>query len=83
MAGNLIANVIIAVAFQVVAYLIAPKPKVPSTASQDIQLPQASAGMAIPKVWGSVIVKQVNVLWFGEKNIDEFEIITDGGGGKK
>jgi len=78
---NWVVQLIIAIALAVVSYLIAPKPKQPSTTAKDLENPVAEAGKPIPKVFGTMIIKGVNVLWYGEKSIREYEIKV--GSGKK
>lgn len=69
MIGWLLTLVIVA-ALDVVAYLIAPKPKAPKPESaQEADNPKASAGSPIPVVFGTVLVKEVNVLWYGDKSM--------------
>jgi hypothetical protein len=65
----------IALAMQVVAYLLMPKPKQPKPdAARDLENPVAEAGKPIPVVFGTVTVKGLNVLWFGDKQVTEYEI---------
>ena len=65
----------IALAMQVVAYLLMPKPKQPKPdAARDLENPVAEAGKPIPVVFGTVTVKGLNVLWFGDKQVKEYEI---------
>jgi hypothetical protein len=59
----------------VVAYLIMPKPKsAKPPAAQDMENPVAEAGKPIPVVFGTITVKGLNVLWFGEKHIRTYKI---------
>lgn len=65
----------ISLAMQVVAYLLMPKPKQPKPeAARDLENPVAEAGMPMPVVFGTVTVKGLNVLWFGDKQVSEYEI---------
>lgn len=76
-----IIQILIAVAVSVAAYLIMPKPKGPKAeAAKDLENPEANANKPIPKVWGTLTVKGLNVMWFGDKAVREFEVKT---GGKK
>lgn len=60
----------IAIAISVIAYLIMPKPKTPRPeAAQDLEAPTAEAGRPIPVIFGTLMVKGGNVLWFGDKSI--------------
>ncbi len=65
---------VVALALQVIAYLISPKPKQPSAATRDIEYPTAEAGRPIPYVWGKVTIKSSNILWYGEKDIYKFKV---------
>lgn len=59
--------VLIAVALDVAAYLIMPKPKAPKPeAMQNAQAPTASAGTPIPVVFGTMTVNGPNCLWYGD-----------------
>ncbi len=73
-AGWLIA-LLISVAIQIVAYIIMPKPKTPKPeAAKELENPTAEAGIPIPVVFGSKIIKSPNVLWFGDKSIRTYKI---------
>lgn len=61
-------NLLIGLALMVVAYLIMPKPKMESPEIQDMDDPTAEAGRPLPVVFGTVTVKGLNVLWFGQKS---------------
>jgi len=75
-------QILIAIAISVAAQLILPKPKGPKTESaKDLENPVAEAGKPMPRVWGTLTVKGINLLWYGDKNVREFEVKT--GGGKK
>jgi hypothetical protein len=57
-----------AVASVVLSLLLMPKPKAPRPeATSDLDNPVAEAGKPIPVVFGTVTVKGLNVLWFGDK----------------
>jgi hypothetical protein len=66
-------------AMMVVSYLIqaamAPKPKQPSVGQMDI--PVAEEGASIPVIFGTVVVKDAQVLWYGDSSTTE--ITSDGG----
>lgn len=64
-----IIQILIALALNIIAYLIMPKPKgARPEAVKDLEDPVAEAGMPIPVVFGTVTVKGLNVLWFGDKS---------------
>lgn len=61
---------LIGLALSVVSYLIMPKPKAPKPpAAKDMDDPTAESGRPIPVVFGTVTVKGLNVLWFGQKSV--------------
>ena len=66
---------LITLALQIVAYILMPKPKAPKPeAAKDLENPSAEAGRPIPVVFGTVTVKGVNILWFGEKSIRTYKV---------
>lgn len=67
-------GLIIALALMVVAYLIMPKPKQASPEVQDMEDPTAEAGRPIPVLFGTMTIKGLNVLWFGEKRYQKRKI---------
>lgn len=61
-------QLLIGIALNIIAYLIAPKPKAEQGAeTKDLDDPTAEAGKPVPVVWGTMTVKGLNILWFGEK----------------
>lgn len=70
-----IVYLVIGVALQVLGYLLAPKPKGPKpNETQDLEDPVAEAGKPIPVVFGTVIVKGVNCVWFGDKRKIRYKV---------
>lgn len=66
---------IVAIALSVLAYVLQPKPKTPKPDSvKDFQDPVAEAGMPIPVVFGTITVKGLNALWFGDKRRIRYKI---------
>lgn len=66
-------------AFTVVSFalnlLLAPKIKAPKPdAATDLEDPVAEAGRPIPVVFGTVTVKGLNVLWFGDKRVKTIKV---------
>lgn len=50
-----------------IQYAIAPKPPKPRAAElKDIDAPTADEGRPVPVVFGTVLVKGVNVVWYGD-----------------
>jgi hypothetical protein len=57
-----------ALALQVVALLLTPRPRRPKPPeARDFESPTADAGRPVPVVFGTVTVKGVNILHYGEK----------------
>lgn len=49
--------------------LLAPRPKLPKPDQvKDLDDPTAEAGRPIPVVFGTMTVKGLNVLWYGDKS---------------
>lgn len=61
-------NLLIALVLMVVAYLIMPKPKQQSPEIEDMDDPVAEAGKPLPVLFGTMTIKGLNVLWFGDKS---------------
>lgn len=65
----------IAVVVSLIAYAIMPKPKPekpPETS--DLDNPTAEAGRPVPVIFGTITVKGLNVLWYGDKNKAEYQV---------
>ena len=74
-------QLLIGLAINIVAYLIMPKPKAPKPpAAQDLQDPVAEAGKPLPVLSGSMTIKGLNILYWGEKRKITRNVST---GGKK
>lgn len=66
---------LIGLALNVVAYLIMPKPKqAKPPAAKDMENPVAEAGKPIPVPFGTVTIKGLNVLWYGDKSIRKYKV---------
>jgi hypothetical protein len=66
---------LLAIALNIVAYLLMPRPKQPKPPEvKDLDDPTADAGRPVPVVFGTLTVKGVNVLWFGDKNKYTYKI---------
>jgi predicted phage tail protein len=78
---NFLVQIAIAVVMLIVSYVLAPKPKQPKPASvDDLKEPTAEAGRPVPVVFGTMNVKGLNVLWYGDKSINNRTVKS---GGKK
>ena len=66
---TILINIAIGLAFSIVGYLLTPRPKAPKpNEAAQLEDPTAEAGRPIPVVFGTLTVKEPNVLWFGEKS---------------
>lgn len=64
-----------AVASVAISLLLAPKIKTPKPeAAKDLEDPTAEAGRPIPVVFGTVTVKGLNLLWFGDKSQRTYKV---------
>jgi hypothetical protein len=61
--------IVVALAAVALNLLLAPKVKAPKPeAVKDLESPTAEAGRPIPVVFGTITVKGLNVLWYGDKS---------------
>jgi hypothetical protein len=60
---------LVGVALTFVAYLLAPRPKAPRHEARDLEAPTADAGRPVPILFGTVTIKGLNVLWYGQKRV--------------
>lgn len=66
-----ITAIIILVASVALSYALQPKPQTPEPASmKDINIPTAEEGKPIGVVFGRVVVKSPNVIWYGDLRTD-------------
>jgi hypothetical protein len=63
---------IIGVALDVLAALLMPKPKKPPIPAP--VTPQVTAGDPVPVIFGSITIKDPNVLWYGDANVSKVTI---------
>lgn len=66
---------LISLAMMVIAYLIMPKPKQPKPPeTKDLEDPTAEAGRPIPVLFGTMTIKGLNCLWFGDKGYHKYKV---------
>ena len=74
-------QLLIGLAINIIAYLILPKPKVDKPpAAADLDDPVAEAGKPLPVLSGSMTIKGLNIMYWGEKQKVTRNVST---GGKK
>lgn len=67
--------IVAAVALTALNYLLTPKPKATKPeAVKDLEDPTAEAGRPIPVVFGSITVKGLNFLWYGDKGKSTYKV---------
>lgn len=70
-----LAQLLIGLVITFVGFLLMPRPKVERPANlQDLEAPTADAGRPIPVLFGTMRVKGVNVLWFGDVSREDTEV---------
>jgi hypothetical protein len=75
-----LAQLLIGLAISIVAYLIMPKPKQPKPPEvQDLEGPTAEAGRPVPVVFGTIRVKGLNLLWYGNISKRIYEVDDEEG----
>lgn len=58
-----------------VSILLRPKSKTPKPdAAKDLEDPTAEAGRPVPVVFGTMTIKGLNVLWFGDKSLRTYKV---------
>lgn len=71
-------QLLIGIGIQIVAFLLAPKPKGPKPPSlEDLEAPTAEHGRPIPVVFGTITVTSPNAIWSGDKSIRTREVPLD------
>lgn len=72
---SLLIQIAIAIVINIVAYVLMPKPKGPKPeAVAQMENPTAEAGKPIPVIFGTVLVKEVNILWSGDKSTNTYKV---------
>lgn len=66
--------VVAAIAAVAITTLLIPRPKAPKPeAVKDLEDPTAEAGRPIPVVFGTITVKGLNILWYGDKSLRTYK----------
>lgn len=70
-----IVQLLIAVALQVLALVLTPKPKGPKpTEVEQGENPTAEAGKPVPKLWGTARISETNVIGFWDKSSRQYKV---------
>lgn len=63
------------VASVVLSMLLRPKVKTPKPeAATDLEDPTSEAGRPVPVVFGTITVKGLNLLWYGDKSSNTYKV---------
>lgn len=73
---NFIIQAVIAIASVLIGSFVTAlaQPKAATPEVRDIDDPTSDAGREVPVVFGTVRVKGVNILWFGEKTTKSYQV---------
>jgi len=63
--------------FAVAVYSVMNAPKAPDATVQTADAPTASEGRPIPVVFGTVLIRDPNIVWYGDLNT--IPIVSSGG----
>ena len=67
-----ISSIVLSVASTVLSMLMQPRPLPPIAASlSDFQVPTAEEGRPVPVIFGTVLIKGANVIWYGDLKKEE------------
>lgn len=65
--ATFLVQLVVAIVVAVAAYLLSPRPKDSgSDSTRELEAPTADAGRPIPVVFGELVVKSPNCLWYGD-----------------
>lgn len=69
-------QVVVAITLAVISYALMPKTRAQSQSqtATEMENPVATAGAPISVVFGEVLIKSPNILWYGDKAMETFEI---------
>lgn len=64
---SFLTQLLLTVLFGYLTYLLTPKPKGPEKSTlEDFDIPKATEGDPIPKVFGTVTIRNPQVAWYGD-----------------
>ena len=71
---SLFVQIAIGLALSAIGFLLTPQPKRSRPPeAQDLEAPTAEAGRPIPVVFGTMTIRGLNVLWYGDKDVYQYE----------
>lgn len=70
MPWNFVVMLIISVALSALSYILTPKPKTEKLKpANKIDIPATDMGREIPVIFGTVMIRDPNIVWFGHMKI--------------
>ena len=76
----ILGRLLLAIVFTYIAYLLTPKPPGPERSTlEDFDIPKAVEGVEIPKIFGTILVDEPQVAWYGDLEL----VAIKAKGGKK
>ena len=70
----ILAQIGIGLALFAIAYLIMPKPVIPKQEQPEFESPTVDAGKPIPVLFGTMTIKDPNIIFSGEKNTRKYKV---------
>ncbi len=71
---TLVGQLVIGLALAALSYVLTPRPQQEKPpAAMDLEAPTAEAGRTVPVVFGTIRVKGLNVLWYGDIQTYEYD----------
>lgn len=68
-------DLIVALIFIALSFILRPQPKKQKpAAAQQQDNPTAAAGRTIPVVFGTITIKDPNILWYGDKTTQQVKV---------
>ncbi|AOR76564.1 hypothetical protein [Novosphingobium resinovorum] len=66
---------LVAIAIQIISYVLMPKPKAPKPeAVKELEEPVAEAGIERPVIFGTMMIQSPNCLWYGDKYMHTYKV---------
>lgn len=67
---TILAMIAIAIVMMILTYLLTPKPKIEKLKPEsEIDVPETEVGKPLPVIFGTVVLRNPNVVWFGHLRV--------------
>ncbi len=69
-------QLVVAIVLAVISYALMPKTKAQSQSqtAKEMESPVVTAGSPVAVPFGEVLIKSPNILWYGDKAMETFEV---------